>query len=258
MDFTIIRASAKHLAIAQQLIMMFATYYQNSELNMSELACVIIEPLATPKYAIIWLHGLGADGHDFEPLASELSFPQKKHTRFIFPHAPIRPVTINGNMPMRAWYDIIGIDFTSRQDQPGIQQSASQVTALLEAEHKKGIAYEDMILAGFSQGGALTLATLLSLPHKIRGAIALSCYLPIADHFADELTTHNIQTPIFMAHGDADPVVQCAWGEQSFRRLQQWGQTIEFKRYPMQHSLCPEEIMDIDAWLTQQLQLQLN
>lgn len=219
---------------------------------MSELECVTIEPPQPAKFTVIWLHGLGADGNDFVSIVDELTYPEKQETRFIFPHAPVRPVTINGNMPMRAWYDILGIDFHARQDQTGVLKSVEQINQLIETQHQC-VGSENIILGGFSQGGAIALSTLLSTPFKLRGTLALSCYLPIDDYFANELANHNLNTPIFMLHGQQDPIVLCAWGEQSYRQIKQWGHTIDFKTYPMQHNVCIEEINDIDHWLSKQL-----
>lgn len=204
---------------------------------------------ADARYSVIWLHGLGADGHDFEPIVPELAFRQKPHTRFIFPHAPSRPVTLNMGYEMPAWYDIFAIEAQAQQDEAGIRDAADSIHALIEREHARGVAHEHIVLAGFSQGGALALFQGLRNPQRLAGILAMSTYLPLSDHLAEELAPANAHTPIFMAHGSDDPVVPISLGRLSLQRLQQQGCAVQWHEYPMQHSVIPEEISDISQWL---------
>jgi phospholipase/carboxylesterase len=202
-----------------------------------------------PSAAIIWLHGLGADGHDFEALVPYLGWPSAPDIRFVFPHAPVRPVTVNGGMPMRAWYDILSIDSDRGHDQAGIAESISQVTALLERELERGIASERILLAGFSQGGAIALQLALRYPQRLAGLIALSTYLLGADQLEASLHPANRLTPVFAAHGRADPIVPFTMGDAMRQQLQVLGYPVEWKTYDMPHSVCGEEVDDIVAWL---------
>jgi phospholipase/carboxylesterase len=200
-----------------------------------------------PRLAIIWLHGLGADGHDFEPLVPELKldFP----ARFIFPHAPVRPVTINGGMPMRAWYDIFGWGRQMRQDAVGIAVSAAAVARLIDREIERGIPAEQIVLAGFSQGGAIALHTALRERRALAGVLALSTYLPLADTVASERSAANAAVPILMVHGTADAVLPLGLAESSRRELEGLGYPVIWHAYPMAHTVCLEEIELISAWL---------
>ena len=206
-----------------------------------------------PTAAVIWLHGLGADGNDFAGLVPELDLEGCAPIRFVFPHAPSIPVTLNGGYVMPAWYDIMGLNLVDRQDAPGIQKSERAITALIEHEVARGIPYERIVLAGFSQGCAMALHTGLRLPHRLAGIMALSGYLPLADRFATERMQANAHTPVFMAHGTQDPVVVLARGENSRDALAAMGHTVQWHTYPMQHAVHPREIADIAAFLKQVL-----
>jgi phospholipase/carboxylesterase len=200
-----------------------------------------------PELAVVWLHGLGADGHDFEPIVPELGlrFP----VRFVFPHAPVRRVTINGGMPMRAWYDIYGFDPGAREDEAGIRASAAAVTELVDRELARGLPTERIVLAGFSQGGAIALHTALREPRPLAGVLALSTYLPLAATLAAERHAANARIPIFMAHGTVDSVLPLALAESSRRTLESLGYAVEWHVYPMAHAVCLEEVAAIGAWL---------
>jgi phospholipase/carboxylesterase len=200
----------------------------------------------TPELAVIWLHGLGADGHDFEPIVPELRL--RIAARFVFPHAPIRPVTINGDMPMRAWYDIAGFD-AAAEDAAGIRASAAAVARLVDRELARGTDAERIVLAGFSQGGAIALQLALREPRRLAGVVALSTYLPLAATLAMEKSAANAATPIFMAHGLADPVIPLAHADASRRVLEREGYAVDWHVYPMEHSVCAPEILAIGAWL---------
>ena len=212
-----------------------------------------IESAPQPTAAVIWLHGLGADGNDFAGLVPELTLAGCAPIRFIFPHAPSIAVTLNGGYVMPAWYDIMGTDLVSRQDAAGIQKSERAITALIENEIARGIAPERIVLAGFSQGCAMALHTGLRLPYRLAGIMALSGYLPLADRLAAERHAANARTPVFMAHGTQDPVVALARGEASRDALATLGQPVQWHSYPMPHSLHPREIADISAFLAQVL-----
>jgi phospholipase/carboxylesterase len=196
---------------------------------------------------VVWLHGLGADGHDFEPIVPELGL--KFAARFVFPHAPVRPVTINGGMAMRAWYDILGFDRNAAEDAAGIRASAAAVTELIDNEIERGTPAERIVLAGFSQGGAIALQTALREPRRLGGVMALSTYLPLAGSLPAERSAANAGLPIFMAHGTADNVLPLALGESSRRVLEASGYRVEWHAYAMAHSVCLEEIGAIGAWL---------
>jgi phospholipase/carboxylesterase len=212
-----------------------------------------IESAPQSTAAVIWLHGLGADGNDFAGLVPELDLSACPPIRFVFPHAPSMPVTINGGYVMPAWYDIRGTDLVSRQDDAGIRQSASAIEALIELEASRGIPYENIVLAGFSQGCAMALHTGLRFKHSLAGIMALSGYLPLADTFAAERHPANASTPIFMAHGSMDPVVVPARGESSRDLLSSLGYPVQWHTYPMQHSVHPREIADIAVFLARVL-----
>jgi phospholipase/carboxylesterase len=214
---------------------------------------VELESAPHPSAAVIWLHGLGADGHDFAGLVPELDLSACPPIRFVFPHAPSMPVTVNGGYVMPAWYDILGPNLVSQQDAVGIQASARAIVALIEHEVARGIPAERIVLAGFSQGCAMALHTGLRLPRRLAGIMALSGYLPLADRLTAERHPANAQTPIFMAHGTQDPVVVIARGEASRDALTALGQSVQWHSYPMPHSLHPHEIADISAFLTQVL-----
>ncbi len=212
-----------------------------------------IETAPQPSAAVIWLHGLGADGHDFAGLVPELDVSGCPAIRFIFPHAPAIPVTVNGGYVMPAWYDIFGTDLIGRQDAVGIRASAQAVAALIEREMARGIPAHRMVLAGFSQGCAMALHTGLRFPQTLAGIVALSGYLPLAAQFAAERSAANAHTPIFMAHGKQDPVVVPARGEASRDLLTRLGYPVQWHSYPMPHSLHPREVVDIGVFLGQVL-----
>jgi phospholipase/carboxylesterase len=214
---------------------------------MSDLLDPIeIETTPAPTASIIWLHGLGADGHDFEPIVPELGLPKSTAVRFIFPHAPVRPVTINGGARMRAWYDVTP---DGQQDAGGIRASQAHVEALITRERTRGIAAGAIVLAGFSQGGAMALQTGLRHPERLAGILALSAYLPLPDALAQEASTANRDLPIFMAHGTQDPVIPLSWAKPSRDFLVGQGYAVEWHEYLMPHSVCAEEIADIGHWL---------
>ena len=219
----------------------------------SLLPYVELESAPHPTASVIWLHGLGADGHDFASLVPELDLAGCPPIRFVFPHAPSMPVTVNGGHVMPAWYDILGPDLVSQQDAAGIQASERAIVALIAQEVARGIPAERIVLAGFSQGCAMALHTALRLPHRLAGIMALSGYLPLADRLAGERHTANGSTPVFMAHGTQDPVVVIARGEASRDALAALGQPVEWHSYPMPHSLHPREISDISAFLARVL-----
>ena len=211
------------------------------------LDAIEIETARNPAASIIWLHGLGADGNDFAPIVPALKLPGAA-IRFVFPHAPVQPVTINGGMRMRAWYDITD-GAIRREDESGVRASQTLIEALIAREKERGTAANRLVLAGFSQGGAIALQTGLRHSERVAGIMALSTYLPIADKFAAEASEANRDAPIFMAHGSHDPIIPLARAEQSRGLLQSLGYNVEWREYPMQHSVCPEEVSDIGAWL---------
>lgn len=212
-----------------------------------------IESAPNPTHAVIWLHGLGADGNDFAPIVPELKLNDAPAIRFVFPHAPIQPVTINGGMAMRAWYDIRNADLAQREDAQGILQSQEAVRALIQRENERGVATGNIVLAGFSQGCAITLHAGLRHPEKLAGLVALSGYLPMPGSLQQERSPANQDTPIFMAHGAQDPVVPLQRAQESCSLLQELGYSVSWKTYPMPHSVCLEEINDIAAFLKQVL-----
>jgi len=215
---------------------------------MSLLPSVVLGP-ENAEYSVIWLHGLGADGHDFEPIAAELDFPTKSKTRFIFPHAPSRPVTINNGYVMPAWYDIVAIDKQAQDDEQGIRASQKQIVSLIEHENSLGVDTKKIVIAGFSQGGAIALQTALRYPETLAGLLALSTYLTLYDSLEKEMSSKNRSIPLMMAHGEYDPVVPFDLAALSKQRLIDRGYSIDWKTYSMEHSVCPQEIVDIGRWL---------
>lgn len=216
------------------------------------LETIEIESAPNPTAAVIWMHGLGADGNDFVPIVNELDLTGAPAIRFIFPHAPLRPVTINNGHVMRAWYDVSFGDLEGRSrqaDERGVRDSQAQIGQLIAREQGRKISSKNIVLAGFSQGGAIALQTGLRHPEPLAGVMALSTYLPLAESFAQEAAPANAKMSVFMAHGTHDPVVPYAMGNASSVRLQQAGYAVEWHEYPMQHSVCPEEIADIGRWL---------
>jgi phospholipase/carboxylesterase len=211
-----------------------------------QLESIEIETGPSPKAAIIWMHGLGADGHDFEPIVPELGMPSAPAARFVFPHAPVQAVTINGGARMRAWYDVTG---DGRQDAAGIRASQARVEALIARERSRGIAPGAIVLAGFSQGGAIALHTGLRHTERLGGILALSTYLPLPDTVEKEASQANRDLPIFMAHGTEDPVIPLSWAGRSRDHLASLGYAVEWHEYPMPHSVCAEEIAGVGGWL---------
>ncbi|MFZ2300626.1 MAG: carboxylesterase [Gallionella sp.] len=216
---------------------------------------ITLESGEQPFHSIIWLHGLGADGHDFVSMVDELNLPAA--IRYIFPHAPHRPVTINGGFVMRAWYDIAHPDIDAQQDEEGIYGSQAAVEALIDQEVSRGIAPGNIFLAGFSQGGAIALHTLLHREDALGGVLALSAYLPLAGSAVREPSASALKTPIFMAHGRSDPVVPHGLGVASRDVLLELGYTVEWHEYAMPHSLCEAEVRDIETWLRRQINAKL-
>lgn len=208
-----------------------------------------IETAPNPTVAVVWLHGLGADGNDFVPLVRELDLTGLPGIRFVFPHANTMPVTINGGYVMRSWYDIVATDLTRREDEGGLRASQLQVEALIAREKARGIPASRIILAGFSQGCAMTLQTGLRHPEKLAGMLCLSGYLPLSSVAGAERSEASLGTPIFMAHGVQDPVVPFARAEESRKVVEALGYQVEWHAYPMQHTLCLEEVQDISAWI---------
>jgi phospholipase/carboxylesterase len=213
------------------------------------LPAIEINPPQPAQASVIWLHGLGANGSDFADLAGELQKLTQLPIRFILPHAPQRPVTLNSGYIMPAWYDIIGLDLASRQDKEGIQASERAINALIQNELAQGINSEHIVLAGFSQGGAIALHTGLRYPARLGGILALSTYLPLEDSVEEERALINQPVPIFFAHGDADNVIPLAWAQASCQRLIKLSYNIDWRVYPMQHNVCSQEIADISGWL---------
>ena len=213
------------------------------------LECVELQTQSAPSASVIWLHGLGADGYDFVPVVRELQALGAPAARYVFPHAATMPVTINGGAVMRAWYDIVGADLVRREDEKGIRASQSQVETLIARERERGLASSRIVLAGFSQGGAIALQTGLRQSTPLAGIIALSCYLPLADSFAKERTAASASVPIFMGHGTSDPIVPLARGAASRDALKAAGYAVEWHQYPMAHSVCEQEIRDIATFL---------
>lgn len=213
------------------------------------LETVEIQTGSSPKASVIWLHGLGADGHDFEPIVPELVGRTERPLRFVFPHAPVQPVTLNGGMAMRSWYDIIGIDRLARQDDVGVRRSDAQIRELIRRENERGVPTSNIVLAGFSQGGAMALFSGVRYPEKLAGIMGLSCYMVLAPTLDAERHEANQHTPVFMAHGEYDPVVDVSLGSESCKLLADRGYKTEWRTYPMPHAVAPEEIENIGAWL---------
>lgn len=216
---------------------------------MAQLETVVVDTGPDPTRCVIWLHGLGADGHDFEPIVPELKLPAKPAVRFVFPHATVRPVTLNGGMSMRAWFDIYSLDKSGPQDEQGIAQSVAQVEALIAAQIADGRSASDIVLAGFSQGGVIALHTALRYPVKLAGVMALSTYLPAHETLIAQAASANADVPIFLAHGRMDPVLAFELGEQVREVLDGAGYPLEWHEYAMAHQVCIEELQDIGRWL---------
>jgi phospholipase/carboxylesterase len=214
---------------------------------------VVLEPASAAVASVIWLHGLGADGHDFVPIVPELRLPETLAVRFVFPHAPVRPITINNGMSMRAWYDIPSLTRMDRQDTAGILDSESSVRGFLKRELDAGIPAERIVLAGFSQGGAIALHTGVRYDRRLAGIMGLSTYLPLVDRFAAEARPERRDTPLLMCHGTHDATLPMVLGSSSRDVLKAASYTVEWHEYPMQHQVCGEEIDDISRWLQERL-----
>jgi len=215
--------------------------------------CIEVTTGDAPTASVIWLHGLGADGHDFEPIVPELRKFLPCATRFVFPNAPVRPVTANGGYAMRAWYDIVSFDRSAPQDAAGIRHSQQAILQLIQRENERGIGTDRVVLAGFSQGGAMALHSGVRLAQPLAGIMALSCYLLEPARFAAEHQAATLSVPVFMAHGDYDNVLPVAVGESARDHLVAAGYSVEWHRYPMPHSVAPQEIADIGRWLARVL-----
>lgn len=211
---------------------------------------VVLDPAeGEADAAVVWMHGLGADGYDFVPLVPELGLPREARVRFVFPHAAVRPVTINGGYAMRAWYDIRDLTPEGRDDVQGFAEARDRIEACIATQRAQGIAASRIVLAGFSQGGAVALHVGLRHAEGLAGILALSCYLPLRAHLAEEMAPANRSTPILMCHGTEDSVVLPKFGEISRDAMREVGLDVDWRTYPMAHSLCPEQVRDIAAWL---------
>lgn len=218
--------------------------------RMQETAdAIVLAPATQASASVIWLHGLGADGSDFVPIVPELKLPASPVVRFVFPHAPVRPVTLNMGMRMRAWYDIKTLTAEGRADEAGLRESVERVGRLISAERAFGIDAGRVVVAGFSQGGAVALHAALRHPEPLAGVLGLSCYLPLQATLAGEAADANKPTPILMCHGTQDPVLPLALGLTACNWLRAAGYRVDWKEYPMQHQVCLPEIQDIAAWL---------
>lgn len=215
------------------------------------LPAIELETGNHPTHAVLWMHGLGADGNDFVPVVDELALPSSLHIRFLFPHAPMRPVSINGGSVMRAWhdYDVAGSTSNFRENMASLRDSQRAIDALIARESQRGIKPENIVLAGFSQGGALALQTGLRYPERLAGIMALSCYLPASQTLAVEAHQANSRAPVFMAHGIMDNIIPMTLALASKQQLLESGYMVEWREYPMAHTVCKEEIADIGAWL---------
>ena len=214
---------------------------------------VVLQPVQPATATVIWLHGLGADGYDFVSIVPELQLPDTLAVRFVFPHAPHRPVTLNRGHVMRAWYDIKALALQAEEDEVGIRASEAYVRQLIEAEIKQGIAADKIVIAGFSQGGAIALQVALRYPQRLAGVLPLSTYLPLRQSLAAEASAANKSIPVLMCHGHQDTVVPLQLGERSRDLLLEQGYRIDFRHYAMPHSVCGEEVRDISEWLQQVL-----
>ena len=217
------------------------------------LDCIEIETGPQPRHSVLWLHGLGADGHDFEPVVPELARSGWPPLRFVFPHAPVRPITLNGGMRMRGWYDIHGLELMAIEDKDGVLASVAEVERLIARERQRGVDSHRILLAGFSQGGAVALAAGLTHPERLAGLVALSTYLPIAAHIEAQRAPIQAGLTVFMGHGAVDPIVPQMLGLAARQRLQAWGHPVEWHSYGMPHSVCAEEIHDLSGWMERHL-----
>lgn len=223
--------------------------YQQTSMQFNDLSALVVAHEQHAQASIIWLHGLGANGYDFAPAVNDLDIPVELGLRFIFPHAPTRPVTLNGGFHMPAWYDLYGLKFGSEEDALGLAQAARWVGDIIAHEHALGIPFDRMIIGGFSQGGAVALQTALRYPHRLGGLLALSTYLPLAKTLATEVSAANLELPIFVAHGQFDTLVPASWADYTIQQLQHLSYQPELHVYPMEHSVCHEELRDIGKWI---------
>ena len=217
-----------------------------------QLQTIEIETRPKPSHSVIWLHGLGADGNDFVPIIQELTLP-RLGIRFVFPHAPMRPVTVNGGFVMRAWYDIVYQDLAMKEDELGLRQAQKSIEELIAKEESRGVPANRIVIAGFSQGGVISLQTGLRQPKRLAGIMSLSAYLPLAATVTKERNAANNDVPIFLGHGTTDNIVPLPLGAASRDQLIKLGYDVDWHQYPMPHSVCPEELDDISAWLTRVL-----
>jgi phospholipase/carboxylesterase len=222
---------------------------------MALLPFVDVKPNGPVRAAVVWLHGLGDSGHGFAPIVPELRLPADAGIRFLFPHAPERPVTVNGGMRMRAWYDIKTMDLSHRADEAGVRESAAAVQQLLDKLIADGLNSEQIVLAGFSQGGVIALHLLARLPYKLAGVMALSTYMCAPEKLAQEASAVNKAMPVFIGHGSQDPVVPMAAGQQAFHALKNLGFNVSWQDYRMQHSVCAQEVADISSFLQRRLMI---
>ncbi|MFN7723783.1 MAG: alpha/beta hydrolase [Rubrivivax sp.] len=213
------------------------------------LETIELNPAAAPAATVIVLHGLGADGTDFQPFGDEIQLPAVGPLRWVLPRAPVRPVTINGGAPMRAWYDILGMDLQRREDEGGLRESFALVHGLIEREIARGMPAQRIVLAGFSQGCAITLGAGVRCPHRLAGLAGMSGYLPLTEQTAAERHAANAATPVFLGHGQRDGIVPLARGAAARDALQALGHTVDWHDYPMEHSVCREEVQHLRAWL---------
>jgi len=216
---------------------------------ITPIDALTIDPRGPVRAAVIWLHGLGADKHDFEPVAAELGLPAELGVRFVFPNAPVRPVTINNGMRMRAWFDIYGFGASLHEDETGIRESEGALRSLVEAQKALGLAARRIVVAGFSQGGAIALQAGLRYPETLAGILALSTYLPLAGAVEAERSAASLSTPLWMAHGSLDMLIPAAFARASRQALEKMGYSVEWREYAMEHSVCLEEVRDIAEWL---------
>jgi phospholipase/carboxylesterase len=226
---------------------------ENRPFDGKVLDCLEINPGGEPRASVLWLHGLGADGHDFEPIVHELRLPESLPLRFVFPHAPERSVTINAGMVMRAWYDVYPPSFSKEIDMEGIIESSVLLRTLIARELHLGFPPERILLAGFSQGGAIALHTGLTYEKRLAGIMGLSTYLPSLEEVMKARTAANKDIPILMAHGRMDPMISMTKALQTRQALKRLGYSIRWQEYPMQHEVCREEINDIRTWLIEVL-----
>lgn len=231
-----------------------ATGRKPADTGQGALETVELSTGPNPSAAVVWLHGLGADGHDFEPIVPQLDWPGAPDIRYVFPHAPVRPVTINGGIPMRAWYDIVSLSSARGQDRDGIVDSVNCVAGLLRLQIASGMPSRRIILAGFSQGGAIALQLALRFPDPLAGVVALSSYLLFGERLEGQQHAANAALPAFVGHGTADPVVPIGLGQEAARKLEELGHPVEWHSYPMVHAVCPEEVDHLRSWMRARLE----